>query len=123
VARSRGAWLAGILLADSESGSEPLHVTVVGGKADPKAAALFRAALTAPGGYKRVEWWDPKEGPLPNPDVQYPPLEQAAAFLCTNGACSAPIAKPEALTKKIGTSASLATTPGTSGPAPRAPQP
>jgi uncharacterized protein YyaL (SSP411 family) len=102
VARARGAWIAGILLADQENATEPLHVTVVGRKDDPKAAALFRAALAAPAGYRRTEWWDAREGPMPNPDVQYPELPNSAAFLCTNGACSASITDPEKLAKRIG---------------------
>jgi len=28
---------------------------------------------------------------MPNPDVTYPQMDRAAAFLCTNGACSQPI--------------------------------
>ena len=105
VAKSRGGMEAGILLADLENSTEPLHVTVVGKKDDPAAAALVRAALASPAGYKRVEWWDAAEGPLPNPDVQYPPLDSAAAFLCANGACSSPIADPALLRKKLGTAA------------------
>jgi hypothetical protein len=41
--------------------------------------------------YKRVEWWDQNEGALPNPDVQYPELQQAAAFLCTDRRLKNPI--------------------------------
>lgn len=102
VARSRQSWVAGILLADLESAADPLHVTVVGPKADPRAASLFRAALTSPNGFKRIEWFDAGEGPLPNPDVEYPKLKTAAAFLCTNGACSAPMSDPQAVMKKVG---------------------
>jgi hypothetical protein len=102
VARTRGAWLAGILLADRENATEPLHVTVVGAKDDAAAAALLRAALRSPAGYKRVEWWDAREGPLPNPDVQYPPMKTAAAFTCANGVCSSPIKDPAAVEKKVG---------------------
>jgi hypothetical protein len=53
--------------------------------------ALFVEATAAPAGYLRLEWWDPREGPLPNPDVSYPELERPAAFLCAGGACSAPV--------------------------------
>lgn len=81
----------GILQAAAELGSDPTHITVVGAKKDPAAAALFRAALAKPAVYRRIEWWDPREGAMPNPDVQYPRMDRAAAFLCTNGACSAPI--------------------------------
>ena len=81
----------GILQAAAELGSDPTHITVVGAKKDPAAAALFRAALAKPAVYRRIEWWDQREGAMPNPDVRYPSMDRAAAFLCTNGACSAPI--------------------------------
>lgn len=80
---------------------EPLHVTVVGHKDDPAAAALFRQALRYPSNYKRTEWWDKREGPMPNPDVAYPDLGRAAAFVCTNHRCSLPIFVPEKLPEVI----------------------
>lgn len=84
----------GILLAEYEIANEPLHLTVLGAKSDPNAQALYRAALLQPGWYKRVEWWDAKEGPLPNPDVSYPQLKRAAAFVCNASQCSLPIFEP-----------------------------
>jgi hypothetical protein len=80
----------GVLLADRELAQEPLHVTVVGPRSDPATAALLREALRAPEPYKRVELWDPAEGPLPNASVEYPRLARPAAFLCAAGRCSAP---------------------------------
>jgi uncharacterized protein len=100
VADRRGFLVAGILLADREIGAAPLHVAIVGHRSDPAARALFAAALKQPATYKRVEWWDRDEGALPNPDVQYPELEQAAAFLCTDRSCSAPIFLPDDLGRK-----------------------
>lgn len=88
---------AGILLADREFNRDPLHLTVVGAKDDPRSRALFQAALDQPGWYKRAEWWDRAEGPLPNPDVTYPQLERPAAFVCTDRRCSLPIFEPEGL--------------------------
>jgi uncharacterized protein len=85
------------LLADLEIGSEPLHLTVVGHKDDTTAQNLFQACLRYPSDYKRLEWWDPREGRLPNPDVQYPELKQAAAFICTSHTCSPPIFEPDKL--------------------------
>ncbi len=82
---------AGILVAADELESDPAHITVVGAKDDPSARALFRAALAVPAVYRRIEWWDRREGAMPNPDVRYPQLTRAAAFLCSNGACSQPI--------------------------------
>jgi uncharacterized protein YyaL (SSP411 family) len=62
---------------------------------------LFQAAASYPAAYKRVEWWDTREGRLPNPDVQYPELKNPAAFVCTNNTCSAPIYKPEAVKPRV----------------------
>jgi len=83
------------LLADLEYASDPIHITVVGHKDDPAAQALFHAAAAYPSGYLRLEWWDTREGRLPNPDVQYPELKTAAAFICTGNTCSAPIKDPQ----------------------------
>ena len=87
----RGYLVAGVLLADHEISAAPLHITVVGRKNDPKAQELFSAAIRQPRMYKRIEWLDEREGALPNPDVGYPTLKNAAAFLCTDKACSAPV--------------------------------
>jgi uncharacterized protein len=94
-AKRRGYQVAGLLLADHELSVAPLHITVVGSKADPAARALFLAALKQPTTYKRVEWFDEAEGPLPHADVEYPQIGRAAAFLCTENSCSAPIFTPE----------------------------
>ena len=93
--KRRGYQVAGLLLADHELSVAPLHITVVGSKADPAARALFLAALKQPTTYKRVEWFDEAEGPLPHADVEYPQIGRAAAFLCTEKSCSAPIFTPE----------------------------
>jgi uncharacterized protein YyaL (SSP411 family) len=92
---------ASVLLADYEIVRAPLHITVVGAKDDPAAQALFQAGLRYPSGYKRLEWWDVKEGALPNPDVQYPALQHSAVFVCTDRTCSPPIFKPEDLQAKV----------------------
>lgn len=89
------------LLADLEICSEPLHLTVVGHKDDPAAQNLFQAALRYSSDYKRLEWWDVREGRLPNPDVQYPELKQAAAFICTSRTCSPPIFDPNKLPARV----------------------
>jgi len=79
------------LLSDLEIASEPLHLTIVGHKDDAIAQSLFQAALLYPANFKRLEWWDVREGRLPNPDVRYPELKQPAAFVCTSRTCSPPI--------------------------------
>ena len=101
VIESRGYGLTGILMANDEVGRDPQHVTVVGAKSDPQAAALFATARQSPRAFKRVEWWDRNEGPLRNADTPLPELTQAAAFLCADGACSAPIDDPVILLKKL----------------------
>ena len=90
-----------VLLADLESSSEPLHLTIVGSKSDPAARNLFQEALRYESSYKRLEWWDPREGKLPNPDVQYPQLKTAAAFICTNHTCSPPVFNPSELRARV----------------------
>ncbi len=99
--------VASVLLVHDEVIRPPLHLTIVGHKDDPGARALFRAALRFPDGYKRLEWWDTREGKLPNPDVQYPELQKPAAFVCTNRTCSPPIFLPDELPEKIARLAGL----------------
>jgi uncharacterized protein len=91
----------GVLLADAERAREPLHVTVVGARADPLSHALLAAARREPDGYQRVELWDPSEGPLPNPDVTFPPRARPAAYLCAAGRCSAPAESVDALALRL----------------------
>ncbi|MGQ0697115.1 MAG: DUF255 domain-containing protein [Panacagrimonas sp.] len=81
---------AGILLADDELARDPVHLTVVGAKGDAAARALFDTALRTPGSYRRIEWLDRAEGPLPNSDVTYPEFAKPAAYVCTAGRCSRP---------------------------------
>lgn len=81
---------SGILLAEHELANDPDHYTIVGSKTDPLAATLYSVALAQPGWYRRVEWWDRSEGPMPNPDVGYPPLDRSAAYVCTQSRCSLP---------------------------------
>ena len=88
---------APVLLAETQFTRSPQHITVVGGKNDAAAQALFRAALSTGLAYKRVEWWDPAEGPLLRADVQCPPLTHAAAFVSAASTCSSPISDPQVL--------------------------
>jgi len=93
--------VASTLLVDYELSRPPLHLTIVGHKDDPAAQALFQAALRYPVWYKRLEWWDTREGRLPNPDVQYPEMQKAAAFICTNRTCSPPIFQADAIAPRV----------------------
>ncbi|MDP3078884.1 MAG: hypothetical protein Q8N40_24980, partial [Bradyrhizobium sp.] len=66
------------------------HMTIVGPKKDPRAETLHALARALPARYKRLEWLDSREGKLPNPDVEYPDLDQPAAFACSAaGKCMA----------------------------------
>ncbi|MEO8670847.1 MAG: DUF255 domain-containing protein [Tahibacter sp.] len=82
---------AGLLLADQEARTDPLHLAVVGAKSDSVAQMLFSTSQQQQGWYKRVEWWDRDEGELPNPDVAYPKLKAPAAYVCTDRRCSLPL--------------------------------
>ena len=88
-------FLPDVLLAEDELRNEPVHVTIVGAKDDPRSAALYRAALAYPLVNKRAEWWDKREGNLANADVDYPGFPDGpAAFACTSTFCSFPVTDP-----------------------------
>ena len=89
------SFLPGLILADRELTNEPIHIAVVGSKADPVAKTLHTVALAYPQSYMRVDWWDRSEGALPNPDVTYPTLAKAAAFACAGNSCSLPVFAPD----------------------------
>ena len=97
----RGMPLAGVLVADTELAAEPTHITIVGNKDDATARALHAAALAYPSNYKRVDWWDRREGAMTNPDVTYPELDSAAAFACSSSICSLPAFTPAELTERV----------------------
>ena len=92
VAISRGYAVGGMLLADREMATEPMHLAVVGAATDPRTSALLAAGRNYFNTYKRIDLVDRTAGKLPiNSDLQYPELKDPAAFLCANGTCSSPI--------------------------------
>ena len=97
----RGFYVAGLLLAEEEFRTDPVHVAVLGHRDDPVARAMFAAGLRLPDAHKLVEWWDRREGPAPRGEDIYPELDRAAAFLCANGACSSPILTEAALSARL----------------------
>ena len=97
MSEGRGFAVAGLLLAEEEARTDPLHVAIIGARNDPAARALFETALRAPTGHKLIEWWDPRTEPAPRGEDIYPRFPRAAAFACSNGTCSAPIFTPKAL--------------------------
>jgi uncharacterized protein YyaL (SSP411 family) len=95
-------FLPDALLAEDELRNEPVHVTIVGAKDDPRSAALYRAALAYPLANKRAEWWDKREGRLANVDVDYPDFPDGpAAFACTSSFCSYPVTEPGAIAAQL----------------------
>jgi uncharacterized protein YyaL (SSP411 family) len=90
-----------ILLADQELSAAPIHITVVGHKDDPAAHELHSAALQYPADYLQVDWWDKREGKLPDPSITYPELKRAAAFACTANACSTPVYEPREIQERV----------------------
>jgi uncharacterized protein YyaL (SSP411 family) len=101
VVRARGFAIGGLLLAEHEFSTDPLHIAVIGHKDDPAAQQLFSAALRASDSYKLIEWWDRREGPAPRGEDIYPELSRATAFICTNGACSSPVVDVPALSARL----------------------
>lgn len=96
------AFLPDVLLAEEELRHEPVHVTIVGAKGDPRSATLYAGALAYPLAYKRAEWWDKAEGRLANPDVDYPDYPDGpAAFACTRNYCSLPVTDAAAIPAQI----------------------
>jgi uncharacterized protein YyaL (SSP411 family) len=95
-------FLPDVLLAEDELRNEPVHVTIVGSKDDPRSAALYTAALAYPLGNKRAEWWDKREGKLANIDVDYPDYPDGpAAFACTSTFCSYPVTEPREIAAQL----------------------
>lgn len=99
--------LPGVLLADEELAVEPTHMTIVGHKDDGRAQVLHTIARALPARYKRLDWLDPREGKLPNPDVEYPDLGEPAAFACSNRICSFPAFSAEELRTNVAQMAKL----------------
>lgn len=92
---------ASVLMAEREFRTDPLDVLVMGSKRDKTAQSLFQSAIGAAPTYKRVEWWDPAEGPLPREGLNYPAIPAVAAILCRSPPCSAPISDPQVFEARI----------------------
>ena len=73
----------------------------MGRREDPRSQELLRTALALPDAFKRVELWDPRDGPLPRADVDYPSTETPAAFVCRDGPCSAPLPTAATLAARL----------------------
>lgn len=84
-------FLPGVLMADTHVDDTPIHIAIVGHKDDAAARTLHDAALAYPADFKQIDWWDKREDALPNPEVTYPQMRAAAAFICTGTTCSPPL--------------------------------
>ena len=103
--------LPGLLLAEREMLHAPTHITILGPKGDVDAQKLAAAARAFPAANKRLDWWDRAEGPLDNPDISYPEMDQPAAFACGDRICSLPVFTPEDLKTAVERMARLAREP------------
>lgn len=89
--RLRFSGVGGVLSAEAEFNAAPLHVVIVGSKKDDNARALHRAALRLPSNYVQLEWYDATEAKPIQTEIPFPESDKAAAYVCTDRACSAPI--------------------------------
>ncbi len=101
VTDDRGFSVAGLLLAEADARTDPVHVMVLGRKDDLVAKGMFAAALRLSDQHKLIEWWDRRSGPAPRGENIFPEMDTAAAFLCANGACSSPLGSVAALEKRL----------------------
>jgi len=86
---------ADLLLAIGERTSEPVHVVIVGDPAARATSDLWTAALRNAPSWRLVERVRPGASTLHGDD--YPADDAPTAFVCRDGACSAPIVDPIAL--------------------------
>jgi len=91
IAQEERSSVGGLLLAEMELASPPVHIAIVGSKSDPLAKKLFLAALAYPYIYKQVEWIDRTDPAWRAVAGNYPQLPQAAAYTCANNTCSPPV--------------------------------
>jgi uncharacterized protein YyaL (SSP411 family) len=91
IVRTRLSSVGGLLLAEDEFAHDPLHLAIVGRRQDKIARRLFETAIAYPCIYKQVEWFDLHDASSRRPSMAYPELPQAAAYLCANHSCSAPV--------------------------------
>jgi uncharacterized protein YyaL (SSP411 family) len=91
IAKARLSSVGGLILAEQELATDPLHIAIVGKKDDAIAKKLFATALAYPWLYKQVEWIDKSEKDSAPDAALYPDLPQSAAYTCANQACSAPV--------------------------------
>jgi len=77
------SFTGGLLLADEEIASEPVHIAIVGRRDDAAARALFDSARKQPSSYKVLEWISPG-----SKDSAFPDTGKATAYVCTDNRCA-----------------------------------
>ncbi|MCS7234462.1 MAG: thioredoxin domain-containing protein [Armatimonadota bacterium] len=102
VARAHGYFAATYSLAASRSLQPPVHVVVAGGRHDPAARALHRAAWSAAHPDRVVSWAEPgQELPEPARSAAEAAAGGSTAFVCVGNSCAPPVADPEALRRTL----------------------
>ena len=90
---------ADLLLLAAERDAAPVHVVVVGAAGDRAADELFTTVLRHAASHRIVERVEP--GAEAADGTTFPGGDTAAAFVCSNGACSAPIMDVAALQARL----------------------
>lgn len=86
IAEQRHAIVGGLLLANRELATAPIHIVVSGDEQNAVTKALFATAGSLPLYYKRIE----QKAPGSSPDLAT--LDHPTAFLCNSTTCSTPVA-------------------------------
>jgi uncharacterized protein YyaL (SSP411 family) len=83
---------------------DPAHVTIVGGRDDPRTRALHRAALMAYRPDKVISLYAPGDGTIPLSSVVRSMVASGTeprAFVCAGTACAPPVTDPQVLRETI----------------------
>ena len=108
---AHGLFAASLFLALDLHLEPPVHVVVVGAKADSRTVSLHQAALGAYRPGASVQLYDPAAADGRLPEVM-PPLDgitEPRAFVCGATACAPPASTPDQLRQTIRTFGRLAT--------------
>jgi len=86
------AFLPDVLLAERSFRNEPVHVTIVGPKDDPRSAPSMRRRLPIPSPTSAPSGGTKREGQLAHHDVDLSRLPRRSGGLaCTRNFCSLPV--------------------------------